>query len=70
MKEYSSRASHLIVEKMDNTEKILCFIASGKWILTTEYVTNSHAQGRFLDEADYHVATVFDNSKLALGSYK
>jgi hypothetical protein len=55
---------------MDNTEKILCFIASGKWILTEEYVRSSQKQRRFVDEADFHVALTFDNSKLAQASFK
>lgn len=55
---------------MECTEKILCFIAAGKWILTQAYLRDSLVNGKFLDEENYHVSKEFQTSKLALVSLK
>lgn len=55
---------------MDCTEKILCFIAAGKWILTQSYLKNCIKQNELLDEEQYHVSKRFNKSKLAVVSLK
>lgn len=55
---------------MDCTEKILCFIAAGKWILTHSYLKHSLQKRMFLDEEEFHVSKRFKNSKLASVSLK
>jgi len=45
--------THLIAEKLTKCEKVLASMAGGKWILTEQYVTSSHAAGHWLLE-DVH----------------
>lgn len=67
---YSPNATHLIVEKIECTEKILCFIASGKWIITHTYLKRCLNEKKFLKEDDFHVSKRFKDSKLATVSLK
>ncbi|RMZ95575.1 SMC5-SMC6 complex localization factor 1 isoform X1 [Brachionus plicatilis] len=67
---YSSSATHLIVDKIVCTEKILCFIAAGKWIVTQTYIKNCLKESKFLDETPFQVSLKFPKSKLAQISYK
>lgn len=50
---------------MATTEKILCFISAGKWVLTKEYIAECVKQEKFVDENDYHVCNFYPESKLA-----
>ncbi|KFU86739.1 Ankyrin repeat domain-containing protein 32, partial [Chaetura pelagica] len=43
----------LIAKKLCKSEKFLASCASGKWILTKEYIINSAESGRWLDETTY-----------------
>lgn len=52
------------------TEKILCFIASGKWIVTQSYIKSCLKESTFLDENNYQVSQKFPHSKLAQISLK
>ncbi|XP_051499465.1 SMC5-SMC6 complex localization factor protein 1 isoform X1 [Apus apus] len=45
--------THLIAKKLCKSEKFLASCASGKWILTKEYIINSAESGRWLDETTY-----------------
>ncbi|XP_068103653.1 SMC5-SMC6 complex localization factor protein 1 [Hyperolius riggenbachi] len=45
--------THLIAKKPSRSEKWLAACASGKWVLTKEYVINSAESGRWLDETTY-----------------
>ncbi|KAM9330951.1 SMC5-SMC6 complex localization factor protein 1 [Gastrophryne carolinensis] len=47
------QCTHLIAKKPCNSEKWLAACASGKWVLTKEYVINSAESGRWLDETTY-----------------
>lgn len=69
-KVYSPRATHLIVEKMECTEKTLCFIAAGKCIVTHSYLKHSLGEKRFLKEDEFIVSQRFKGSKLANVSLK
>jgi len=64
-----SRATHLIVGSMSTSEKILCFISAGKWVLTKEYISECVKEERFIDETDFHVYNQYAESKLAKVSY-
>jgi len=68
-KVYVSRATHLIVGSMSTSEKILCFISAGKWVLTKEYISECVKEERFIDETDFHVYNQYAESKLAKVSY-
>eukprot|EP01065_Artemidia_motanka_P011661 TRINITY_DN1632_c0_g1_i1.p1 TRINITY_DN1632_c0_g1~~TRINITY_DN1632_c0_g1_i1.p1 ORF type:complete len:571 (+),score=233.55 TRINITY_DN1632_c0_g1_i1:61-1773(+) len=50
-----TRATHLcsLTDQYERTEKYLCFVASGKWIVSKQYVYESEAAGSWLDESDY-----------------
>ncbi len=67
---YTPKSTHLIVEKMESTEKILCFVASGKWVITHSYLKRCLAEKRFVNEDDSHVSKRFKKSKLANVSLK
>lgn len=58
------------MNKIDSSEKILCFIASGKWIVTQSYLKDSFKEKRFLEEKDYHIFNKFPHSKFAFVSMK
>ncbi|XP_077318518.1 SMC5-SMC6 complex localization factor protein 1 [Lithobates pipiens] len=45
--------THLIAKNPCRSEKWLAACASGKWVLTKEYVINSAESGRWLDETTY-----------------
>ncbi|KAM5194299.1 SMC5-SMC6 complex localization factor protein 1 isoform 2-T3 [Mantella aurantiaca] len=45
--------THLIAKKPCRSEKWLAACASGKWVLTKEYVINSAESGRWLDETTF-----------------
>ena len=68
-KVYVSRATHLIVGSMSTSEKILCFISAGKWVLTKAYISECVKEERFIDETDFHVYNQYAESKLAKVSY-
>jgi hypothetical protein len=50
---------------MNFTEKLIGFIAAGKWILTQSYLKYSLKANRFLDETSYHISEGFTLSQLA-----
>ena len=70
MKVYVSAATHLVVDKVECTEKTLCFVATGKWIVTREYVQASIIAGHFLDEEAYQISEVLPDTRLAGASLK
>ncbi|XP_010148611.1 PREDICTED: ankyrin repeat domain-containing protein 32-like, partial [Eurypyga helias] len=45
--------THLIAKKLCKSEKFLAACATGKWILSKEYIINSAESGRWLDETTY-----------------
>eukprot|EP01018_Ginkgo_biloba_P004485 Gb_07881 [translate_table: standard] len=52
--QWSYQATHLVVPgPIRRTEKFFAAAAAGRWILSTEYLTASKREGRFLDEQDY-----------------
>ncbi|KAH8336169.1 hypothetical protein KR074_007636, partial [Drosophila pseudoananassae] len=48
---YDDACTHLLCERPNRGEKMLGCMAAGKWILSIQYVEQSHARGHFLDEA-------------------
>lgn len=49
LQSYDKMCSHLLCDRPNRGEKTCCSIASGKWVLSTEYVQKSIENGRFLD---------------------
>uniref|UniRef100_A0A146LJS3 DNA topoisomerase 2-binding protein 1-A n=1 Tax=Lygus hesperus TaxID=30085 RepID=A0A146LJS3_LYGHE len=47
------KTTHLIVEKILRSEKLLCAVASGKWVLHSSYLTQCYQSRMFLPEEDY-----------------
>ncbi len=64
-KNYSPNSTHLLIDQIESTEKILCFIAAGKWILRLSYVKDSLNAKQWLNEMTYHISHKYPNSKLA-----
>lgn len=50
---FDSTATHLLCMKPSRNEKILCSIASGKWILHANYIKDCEIANKFLDEETY-----------------
>lgn len=50
---FDNAITHLITKKLIKSEKILCCIASGKWVLHPAFIEESERHMRFLREADY-----------------
>ncbi|KAG9145768.1 hypothetical protein Leryth_011203 [Lithospermum erythrorhizon] len=51
---WSYQATHLILpDPIRRTEKFFAAVASGRWILKTDYLTASNEAGKFLDEQPY-----------------
>ncbi|KDO23569.1 hypothetical protein SPRG_10764 [Saprolegnia parasitica CBS 223.65] len=50
---FDPACTHVICKELRRTEKIIAACASGKWILTPEYLRDSRAQGLFLSEEGY-----------------
>ena len=40
--EYDSSVTHIVINKVTRSEKMLCCTAGGKWVLHPSYVTDSH----------------------------
>ena len=40
--EYDSSVTHIVINKVTRSEKLLCCTAGGKWVLHPNYVTDSH----------------------------
>ncbi|CAH2297038.1 SMC5-SMC6 complex localization factor 1 isoform X1 [Pelobates cultripes] len=51
--EIFENCTHLIAKKPCRSEKWLAACASGKWVLTKDYIINSAESGRWLDETTY-----------------
>ena len=49
---YSTKATHLVIGKMNLTEKVCGFIAAGKWILTQNYLKQSAKAKKFVEEGN------------------
>lgn len=47
-REESERATHLIIDELKKTEKFLCAIASGLWVLHSSYLDQCRKEGKFL----------------------
>ena len=40
--EYDSSVTHIVINKVTRSEKMLCCTVGGKWVLHPSYVTDSH----------------------------
>ena len=47
---FDPQATHMITGRVARSEKILCSVASGRWVLHPSYIAESLAQGRWLEE--------------------
>jgi len=45
--------SHVILYSIKRTEKLLCGVSKGAWILTQEYITASESVGKWVSETDF-----------------
>ncbi|CAH1395016.1 unnamed protein product [Nezara viridula] len=50
---YDPATTHIIIEKPIRSEKLLCCIASGKWVLHTSYLDSCYETRQFLPEEEY-----------------
>jgi hypothetical protein len=55
---------------METSEKILCFIVAGKWILSSSYIDTSVEENGFVDEYNFEAVLEHCCSKLAMVSHK
>ncbi|CAG4990978.1 unnamed protein product [Colias eurytheme] len=51
--ELDANATHLLCALPGRSEKMLCSVAGGKWVLHPAYVARSRAAGRLLQEEEY-----------------
>ncbi|XP_072044649.1 SMC5-SMC6 complex localization factor protein 1-like [Amphiura filiformis] len=51
--EYTADCSHVICMKPMRSEKYLCACATGKWVLSKDYITDSAKAGKWLKEEQY-----------------
>ncbi|KAF6207561.1 hypothetical protein GE061_016008 [Apolygus lucorum] len=58
------KTTHLIVEKILRSEKLLCAVASGKWVLHSSYLTQCYQSRMFLPEEDYEWGNERSRSRL------
>lgn len=49
LQNYDKMCTHLLCDRPNRGEKTCCCIASGKWVLSSEYIEKSIEAGRFLD---------------------
>ncbi|KAK9500597.1 hypothetical protein O3M35_001835 [Rhynocoris fuscipes] len=50
---YDPETTHLIIDKPVRSEKLLCCMASGKWVLHLSYLNSCYQARSFLPEEDY-----------------
>jgi len=51
--QFDSMATHMITTKVSRSEKMLCSVASGRWVLHHSYIASSLSQGRWLEEESF-----------------
>uniref|UniRef100_A0A8D8VEZ5 DNA topoisomerase 2-binding protein 1-A n=2 Tax=Cacopsylla melanoneura TaxID=428564 RepID=A0A8D8VEZ5_9HEMI len=61
---FQLETTHLIMESPLRSEKLLCSLASGKWILTPRYLEESNEKGVFLPEQEYEFGNPFSVNKM------
>ncbi|KAL1463192.1 hypothetical protein WDU94_014969 [Cyamophila willieti] len=61
---FQAETTHLIMESPLRSEKLLCSLASGKWILTPRYLEDSNEKGMFLPEQEYEFGNPFSVNKM------
>lgn len=61
---YDPKCTHFLVEAPNRGEKFLSCLSAGKWVLTLDYIFDSSAEDRFLDEELYE----WGNEKSSAGS--
>jgi hypothetical protein len=55
MEKYTSHVTHIVVGKVSKTEKVLCALAGGKYLMGHEWIDACIGQKRFVPEEDYEV---------------
>ena len=60
---FSHRTTHLIVDKLVRSEKLICAISRGRWVLHVDYVRNSLARKRWLDASCFYLCKKGDDNK-------
>ncbi|KAI5710976.1 hypothetical protein M8J75_013007 [Diaphorina citri] len=61
---FQPQTTHLIMESPLRSEKLLCCLASGKWILTPRYLEDSAERKMFLPEQEYEFGNPFSANKM------
>jgi hypothetical protein len=51
--QFDPHATHMITNKVSRSEKMMCCVASGLWVLHPSYVTHSMERQRWLEEDKY-----------------
>ena len=60
------RTTHVVLKQIRRTEKLICGLSKGAWILNEDFVTKSIEQGHFVDEEAFEwfaEETVFRNNE-------
>ncbi|XP_059622588.1 DNA topoisomerase 2-binding protein 1-B-like [Phlebotomus argentipes] len=52
---FDPTCTHVVFGNLNRGEKVLCAVATGKWLLNTKYLQDSTKAGHFLPEEDYEV---------------
>lgn len=65
---FDDSCTHMICKTLIRNEKILSAIASGKWILKPEYVTESYEENVWLPEESFEWANSFDLTQTSSNS--
>lgn len=47
------RATHLIIDDLKKTEKLLCSVANGLWVLHSSYLDHCQKCGKFVEVISY-----------------
>merc|ERR1719334_753672 len=51
--QFDMKATHIITTKVSRSEKMLCSIASGRWVLHPNYIAASVEAGRWIEEEKF-----------------
>jgi len=59
--EFDASVTHMLTSRVSRSEKMLCSVAAGKWVLHPSYIHDSLKEGKWQDESKYEWGNLDNN---------
>merc|ERR1712198_54784 len=59
--EFDASVTHMLTSRVSRSEKMLCSVAAGKWVLHPSYIHGSLKEGKWQDESKYEWGNLDNN---------